>query len=271
MPEIDPLRAFGGGVMTVILAMSVWFGAQAATPQELENALESFNQQAYFPLPALNKEQLSRLAEGRLVKFRQYTSPEAPQRAVGIQVIPLSRARLWAAARDEDADYEGVVFWRVPEAPEGRERWYEFIDIPRPFSDRHFVIDVWDNHTLAQQTGGMAWEHPWAVAPAGLQAAERAVSSGAIDGVTPGLFRRSVEVVLNNGAWVALSLSPQETVFVFHAQSVVGGAIPDRLLADFAMMKMGKVFRGVIERATIAETWYTSGETVGGDGVPLTL
>jgi hypothetical protein len=37
------------------------------------------------------------------------------------------------------------------------------------------------------------------------------------------------------------------------------------------MMKMGKVFRGVIERATIAETWYTSGETEGGDGVPLTL
>ena len=257
--------------MSFILAMIVWLGAEAATPGELESAFESFNQEAHFPLSALSPDQLSRLAEGRLVKFRQYTSPEAPQRAVGIQVIPSSRERLWAAARDEDTDFEGVVFWRVPEAPEGRERWYEFLDIPRPFSDRHLVIDVWDNHALAQKTGGMAWEHPWEVAREGMQAAEFAVSSGAIDGLTPGLFARSVEVEFNNGAWVALALSPQETVFVFHAQSVVGGAIPDRLLVDFSMMKMGKVFRDVIERARVAESWYKPGEIEGGDGVPMTL
>ncbi len=257
--------------MSLVFALIASLTAHGATPTQVKSALDTFNQQAHFPLPALEAGQLEDLAEGRLIKFRQFTSAEAPQRAVGMQVIPMSRARLWAAARDESTEYEGVVFWRIPTAPEGRERWYEHLDIPRPFSDRHLVIDVWDNHELAKSTDGMAWEHPWEVASAGMEEARQAVSSGGVKGVTPGMFQRSVVVDINNGAWVALSLGPEETLFIFHAQSVVGGAIPDRLLTDFAMMKMGKVFRDVIARATIAETWFKPGQLEGGDGVLLAL
>lgn len=257
--------------MSLVIALIASLTAQAATSAQLKSALDTFNQEAHFPLPTLEGGQLADLSEGRLIKFRQYTSPEAPQRAVGMQVVPMSRDRLWAAARDESTEYEGIVFWRVPDAPASRERWYEHIDVPRPFSDRHFVIDVWDNHALAKNTEGLAWEHPWEIASAGLDKAEQAVSSGAVKGVTPGMFHRSVEVEINNGAWVALSLGPEETLFVFHAQSVVGGAIPDRLLTDFAMMKMGKVFRDVIARATVVDTWFKPGELEGGDGVLLAL
>ena len=184
---------------------------------------------------------------------------------------PRERARLWAAARADEVDYEGAILWAVAGAPEGRERWYEWIDIPFPFSDRHFVLDVWDNHALAKSSGNMIWEHPWEIATGAMSQTKAPAQRGEIEGVSAQVYNKSVEVDINNGAWVAIALGPNETLLAFHAQSVVGGAIPDKLIADFVMMSMGKVFKGIIGRAETCEEWFKPGKLIapGGDVVAL--
>ena len=168
-------------------------------------------------------------------------------------------------------DYEGAVFWAVDGAPEGRERWYEWIDIPFPFSDRHFVLDVWDNHELAKSSDNQVWEHPWEIAEGILPQTKGPAERGEIEGVSAQVYRKSVEVDINNGAWVAIALGPNETLLAFHAQSVVGGAIPDKLIADFVMMSMGKIFRDLVARAETCEDWFKPGKLIapGGEVVEL--
>ena len=90
-------------------------------------------------------------------------------------------------------------------------------------------------------------------------ATQAAAARGEIEGVTPQVYNKSIEVDINNGAWVAIALGPEETLLVLHAQSVVGGAIPDKLIADFVMMSMGNVFRDLIGRAETCDEWFKPG------------
>jgi len=252
--------------LTALMSLS-W----ATTPEEVVSAWAVFNAGAELPLPKMTEPQLDRLLEGKLVKYREVGAEDEPQRVVGMQIVPMDRSRIWAAARAEDVDYDGAIFWAVAGAPEGRERWYEWIDIPFPFADRHFVLDVWDNDALAKSSDNRVWEHPWAIAKGVLPQTQEAAARGEIEGVSPAVYRKSVEVNINNGAWVAIALSPDETLLVFHAQSVVGGAIPDKLIADFVMMSMGKVFKGLTARASNCEEWFKPGKLVGPGGELVTL
>jgi len=245
--------------------------AWATSPVELNAAWSAFNTGAEHALPALTERQQERLLRGKLVKYRKVGDPGAPQRVVGMQILPMDRARIWAAARSEDVDYEGTTFWLVPGAPEDRERWYQWMDIPYPFADRHFVIDVWDNQALAKATGGKVWEHPWAIAQQGLPVARAAVTEGKVKGLTEELYDKSVLVDTNNGAWVAIALGPKETLAVFHVQTVIGGNIPDKLIADYMMLTMKKLFKDLTRRAATCETWFKPGKLITPDGQLLEL
>lgn len=245
--------------------------ALAASPAEVTSAWATFNAGAELPLPDITDAQLERLLEGKLVKYREVAGEDDPQRVVGIQIIQQERSRVWAAARAEDVDYDGAIFWAVDGAPEGRERWYQWVDIPFPFADRHLVLDVWDNHALAASSDNTIWEHPWEIATGAMALTRDAAAKGEIEGVTPQIYNKSVVVDVNNGAWVAIALGPEETLLAFHAQSVVGGAIPDKLIADFVMMSMGKIYRDLIARAETCDEWFKPGKLIapGGEVVGL--
>ncbi|MFT5455594.1 MAG: hypothetical protein ACI9K2_002076, partial [Myxococcota bacterium] len=243
-------------MLTLVLALS----ALAGPANDVAEALRQFNAAAVYDLPVLSTEQLQRLENGKIVKIREITSADSPQRAVGMLLTAQPRDAIWVAARTEEGGAASITSLIVPSVSEA-ERWYQHLDAPFPFADRHWVIDVWDNHAVAEASP--CWEHPWRIAPAGYDAARAAVAAGRVGKVSEKQFDSAVKVGVNNGAWVACTVGGR-TLLVFHAQSVVGGSIPDRLVTDFTMMTLGKVLRGVETRSTTAATWYDGG-LVGGD------
>ena len=241
--------------------------ALAATPTELGQTLAAFNRTAVYPLPKLSHGDLQRLASKKVVKLRETGSADSAQRAIGLVLLDRPRDAVWVSARNEDGSYASMSNLKIP-AVGAVERWYQHLDVPFPFTDRHWVIDVWDNHELA--AAGPCWEHPWRLAASGGDTARASVVAGRVGDLTAKQFDGSLKVPVNNGAWVACQFGPEETLLVFHAQSVVGGNIPDRLVVDFTMMTLGKVLRQVDERAATAAEWYAD-DLVGGDGEPIVI
>ena len=129
--------------------------SEAAREQALlQEALAAFNTSARFPLPALADSQVERLAEGKVVKIREVSgSGDEPQRAIGLLRTALPKEALWLSARDVHftAVDELIEVQLTPDA-QWPAVWYQLLDMPRPFSDRHWVVDVTDTHTLASLT-----------------------------------------------------------------------------------------------------------------------
>ena len=63
----------------------------AASSEEVVSAGATFNAGAELPLPDITEAQLGRLLEGKLVKYREVSDPEDPQRVVGMQIITQER------------------------------------------------------------------------------------------------------------------------------------------------------------------------------------
>jgi hypothetical protein len=228
--------------------------------------IEGFNAAAVYKLPPLSSDDLQKLVDGKVVKIREPAAADEPQRAIGMLLTAHPRDAMWVAARTEEGSYASMSNYLIPGTGD-LERWYQHMNVPFPFTDRHWVIDVWDNKAAAE--AGLCWEHPWRLAPTGYETARQATADQKVSSLTLKQFDGAVKVPVNNGAWVACELG-SETLLVFHAQSVVGGAVPDRLVLDFTMMTLGKVVRGVESRAATAASWYRGG-IVGGDGQRIVL
>ena len=239
----------------------------------LQQRLVSFNEHALFKLPALSDHQLNRLDQRKVVKIRQTGStPDEPQRVIGLLVVDQPRDQLWVAARDPHYnDVEEITNIQLTPGSTGRERWYQHLELPRLFADRHWVIDVWDNHAMPQGTDGMCWEHPWQHAPDGMTLITAAMDANLLGFKERRELDRAVFVDWNDGAWINISLTPSITLIGFHAATVVGGAIPDRLVADYAMLTAGKVLYGIRDRGPTVWTHHDAAHTTleRGDGTVI--
>ncbi len=249
------------------------FGPALAQPPSTSilQALAAFNGHARFPLPSLTSAQLDRLEAGKVVKIRQVSEEDgAPQRAIGLLRSSQPAWGLWLSARD-------VHFTAIDEltevqlTPSGQwpAQWYQYLDLPRPISDRHWVVDVTDTHLLAQATG--AWEHAWVLAQDGPRLGLAAVAASRVPGVDQDRAADAIYTPRNDGAWLVIDLGDGTTLLGYHVTSVIGGAIPDKLVADYTLLTLGKLLKGVEERTpTVIEHYDAAHEPIeGGDGVPI--
>jgi hypothetical protein len=246
---------------------SVWVGcwvlalgwlsatAQAAAPGgagALRQALSRFNQDATEPLPALTDGQLQQLLAGDVVRFLDPPDADSgARRAVGLMLSDRDPAELWVAFQDPHyVAVDDLTERRLRlDSSTGRAVWYGHIDLPAPFKDRHWMVDVWNNHALYANSGGLAWEHAWREKRDSLGEARPLAESGALGAVDAQVFGESLETPLNRGAWVLLSLPDRRTLFAYHATSVVGGNIPEGLFSRYVLMGMDKLLRGIDQRA----------------------
>ncbi len=254
-------------------------GAYALPPEDahaqvrLQEALAAFNASARFPLPALTQSQAERLAEGKVVKIREVPgSGDDPQRAIGLLRTALPKEALWLSARDVHftAVDELIEVQLTPHA-QWPAVWYQLLDMPRPFSDRHWVVDVTDTHTLATATEGRAWEHAWVLSEEGPRIAAGAVGAGRVPGVDSGRAAAAIYTPVNHGAWLVIDLGDGTSLLGYHVTSVIGGRIPDKLVAEYTLLTLGKLLKGVVERVPKVVAHYTEAHVPieGGDGLPL--
>ena len=237
---------------------------------ELAAKLGQFNAHAEFPLPTLSARQLASLADGEVVRILERPAG-GDVRAIGLLVVEADQRDLWVAAQDPHfVATEGLVEWRMASGPDnGKATWYGHIDLPSPFKDRHWVVSVWNNHALYQATGGLAWEHPWRLDEAARPRARTAAAEGKIRGITAERFDDSIVTERNRGAWIALELEGPWALVAYHASTVVGGSIPDGLMARAVHIRMRSLLKTIANRAqTVVKSHYTSGHAPLASGGP---
>jgi hypothetical protein len=260
---------------SLVVALLFSGSALAGPPSGLEARLADFNAHAHFPLPAVDPVDVERLEEGGLVKIREVPAdPELPQRVVGLLLTDQPRDALWISFRDKD--FEGSAdLTEVRVTPFGArpELWYGHLDAPRPFADRHWLIDTMDTWELARGSDDRCWEHWWAVRPDGLPRSRQLVADGQVPHLSVEDLDSAIYTPVNHGAWLACALDDGRTLLGYHVTFVAGGKVPDRLIADWGLATLGRLLRRVEERAAAVNEHYTVGHEpiAGGDGVAVPL
>jgi len=192
------------------------------------------------------------------------------RRAVGLIATPVSRDAMWVSCQDLHFVQNSTIHeYRMAFTPPDKSRWYGIVDLPRPFSDRHYVVDVWNNHALASKTDGRAWEHPWKLVPGGVSSAKGLVEAGKVPKTDLHMYEDAVETPTNLGAWMAIELPDGSSIFGYHAATRVGGNIPEGMMLQYVKATLDTTLRAIEKRARdVIPGHYGNGHTavVGGDG-----
>lgn len=248
--------------------------AAAASDADVTAALNAFNRSAHYTIPTLSAAQRKRLLAGEVVKVVDHAPDgSGSRRATGFVLTDLSRDAMWVSCQDLHFVQNSTVHELQLDSPNpGKLRWYGLVDLPRPFTDRHYVVDVWNNHKLAADTGGRAWEHPWTLVPGGVASARAAVEAGKVPNTTVRMWESAIETPTNVGAWVAISLPDGSSIFAYHAATRVGGNIPEGVMLQYVKATLESTLRDIERRARdVIPKHYSPPHPPmqGGDGKPL--
>ena len=237
-------------------------------------SIEAYNATAKFPLPELTAAHVKKLDKGDVIRVRvRSEDPDEPQSIFGFVVTELPRERVWVGAMDPHfLAAEEVAEHRI--SPDGHwpTRWYQYLTLPWPFTARHWVIDVMNNHELAAATDGACWEHWWDLVDGGPALGAAAVANGEAPGITVAMADDAIYTPVNRGAWLTITLDDGRTLLGYHVTTVIGGAISDDLVADYSAWQMKKLLKGVVKRGAeeVPGHYDDAHEPLaGGDGRPV--
>jgi len=256
--------------LTLAWAPAAHAGADAV---QIHDTLRRFNEVALMPLPVVDRGDLEALVAGEVVTILT-RHPEGHHRVVAFALTDAPKETVWVATQDPHFTGDDEAIEANVALEPHKASWYGFLEIPRPFHDRHWVVDVWDNVELADASGGAFWEHPWRLRPGGVALLRDRVQRGEVPGVTSESFESAIETPVNEGGIVVLELSEGESLYAYHITSSIGGAIPQRLVAGFIRTTMEGHVRALQARARdIVPGHYVEGHApvlgVGSSWVPF--
>ena len=205
-------------------------------------------------MPVLGREDFETIGSGApLVLVHEVESAgggDSQMGVYGFQIVEEPRLLVWVATIGTSLKthprYNRVVIERDDQ---GAFLKYQHINVPWPFKDRHWIIDVSKNIALAENSDGVIWEHRWSLAEDMPARAQAAYDDGMVDGVTPRQFRKSLFLPENKGAWVAFQLDPQRTLLVAYAAADLGGNISRGMAMSFAKRKLAQGLGMIAERS----------------------
>jgi len=253
--------------MLYLLTSILW---AKPTSQAIKLAITQFNEYAYYSLPSLSNAQISELLNGKTLSIidRQGGDME-PRRAVGIRLTPHPKEKMWLSCQDvhfsqQSSTKELQIHFRPPDSSD----WYGYLDMPWPFSDRHWYVKAWNNHQLATKTDNQAWEHPWELIPNGDRIVRSHSAQGKLPGITTEMMDEAVYTPVNKGAWVAIDVE-ESSLFIYHATTQVGGNIPEDIFVRYVISGLDEMLEDIETRAsTVIDSHYAGQHPLlpGGDG-----
>jgi hypothetical protein len=239
----------------------------------LEASIARFNAHAQEPLPKLNEKQLRVLLRGEVVGIYREPEGKKPGGAVGMLLSRRERERLWLGIRDPHMKSpDSLVEHHVGAVgQDGVEHWYQHLRLPWPFGARHWLVRSEDNLALARRSDNQAWERRWRLAANGEARCMAEVKRGAVPGLSVEEAEEAIYTPANHGSWALIEQPSGKTLLGFQVTTLVGGLIPDHLVARYAVLRMDEVLKEIEEAADIMHQHYTAGHRLipGGDGVPL--
>jgi hypothetical protein len=216
--------------------------------------------QAKWPPKPIDPTVWAEVAEGKVA--RRSTSGDPPT-AIGVGVLHATREEAWLSLTDDQMSKEiGSLtevalrgHWAAPKVV------YQRIDLPWPFADRHWVLSLSNNVSLA--TRSPVWERSWTLASDQLAGARAHTDAAGFDAAEP--------VGSNDGDWLLLPLASGDTLAVYQARVSLGGAIPDGAVDSYTRSSMVDLFTGIERNVAHLHARYGPGCTPqpGADGAPI--
>lgn len=262
-----------------VAALSAPVAADVSTPAALTEFVERYNEHEDIDLPQPSQRQLDQIVQGSVVKYRLRYSIEQENgkqrqriRIVGYRLVEQPRMLVWLAALDVGTRHSSrLTEHRVAGDEIGGSAWYQFLHLPWPVKDRHWVIRSHKNTSLAAATQGAVWEHAWSLEDNGPDLALQLLKDRAVSGLKPRDGRGAIYMPVNKGGWTMISVNAKQTFVVAHVTSNLGGWIPDGLVASFVSNQLESMLNGLEPRSlTIDEQYDVSYPVFTGDGQLIT-
>lgn len=153
---------------------------------------------------------------------------------LAMKTVEAPRLLVWLALIADSEELDGRFTRAVLSAgPTGEKVRYQHIDLPWPFRDRHWVINVENNVAVAEASGGSIWERQWQLHARGRQLIDAAYNDGTIVGITPRNLAKSIYLPTNRGSWTVLELGKNQTLVAAFVDLRLGGLIPDGLVRSY--------------------------------------
>ena len=222
----------------------------SAAPPDFAADLARLNASADMPVPTLSAKQRTALAQGEVVRFIE-TMPNNNLRVVGFALLAAPHVSLFIASQHPRyaSTASPMLIEKELSTVGDRGVWYGMVDLPRPFTDRHWVVNNWNNHDLARASDGAHWEHLWRLHPEGIEPARSVMAAGQIPGVDADMFNNAISTPASEGGVVFLDVGEGWTLVSYHSVFDPGGAIPERPMAEFVKRSMEDYFAQLSSRA----------------------
>jgi len=254
--------------------------ARTALDETIRAAFARYDSVSAFPLPALDPEQTADLLDGGVVRFREKRvlsgegeDERTRQRVLAFRLVGTPRVDAWIGALDPDLlIVDRVTEIRLGEGEDGAT-WYQFMDLPWPVKNRHWVIRIREAAEVAAATDGEVWESHWKLVHGGEASARTLAAAGGTAPKTLDDVRGARYLEENDGAWAFFALDEELTLVAYNLTIVLGGWIPEGLAARFAMRELESLLDRVAKAAVGARSHYVGDHPPirGGDGIPLPL
>lgn len=257
-----------------MLLLALPLALAAPSDADLVAAVASFQAHAIIPLPEIDADRWAQVLDGKVAHFLQRGSKADAWQAVGLYLSSEPMDRLWLACQDPHFSLvDRVTEKRLSKDPHsGGALWYGLYDLPIPFDDRQWVVEVRNNGPLALATRNRIWEHIWRIDGTAQARIPELAAKGALNGVSPEQVEKALWIPVSNGGWVMFALDADHTLVAYHTAAELGGFIPDRLVAEASLRGMDKLIKGVEARAREeVRPHYSAGheEVMGGDNLAI--
>ena len=193
------------------------------------------------------EDEMADLAKGEFVKRRERM--DGADRAIGAIWTPVGLDELWVAIQDEVhwESVKGLTEERLPGSTFQSKILFQSLDLPWPFADRQWVIEVVNNLDLYESSEAKCWERTWSPHPA------RGAKAELDDGVW---------VETNDGGWFVGSAAGG-SLLVYHVRTLIGGNVPEDAATSWSMMTLGGMLKDLRDKSLESRAHYV------GDHVPI--
>jgi len=189
------------------------------------------------------------LAMGQIVKKRSKLA-DGVQRVDTMVWLPLDAPLMWLAIHDDQHNdlNEGLVEHALQVEQDGSKVLYQRIDLPIPFEDRFWVIQITNNAELYQVTEQRILERTWDLYPEGLK-----LLSAKLNAENEG----KVWTPANKGGWRLIQIKDQGCLVLYRVDSDVGGFVPDGFVGRFTLARMDELIERMAAAAKAMPLHYT--------------
>ena len=256
--------------MVVLVSLLVGAAHAEIDDAAIVNALEEYLAASRSPFPMPPDHERKRLLEGKVLKERIKESDG--DLAVGMIVSTEPLRDLWLGSLDPHFDnVKNVRSYMFATPPDAVTRWYGLVDLPRPFTDRHFLITTVLNKAVAESSGGRIWERTWNLEADGVATMAPIVAAGKVEGVDAAAFDKAIYTPVNHGSWFFVQLDPTHVLVGYSCATVIGGDIPDGLVTQHVLAGLDELLNKVVSRARTIDEHYKGDHPIliGGAGLPL--